>query len=108
LSWMTIFKSIHMAFFVNTSWACTLFRNNKQHVVLGQKRNCHRNMKNDWEKKEKTCSAYLSNKIFANSARVWTRSTSLKFVPTVQLIPYIYPAFVLFIFLCNLCMTFYM
>ena len=34
-------------------------------------------MKNDWEKKEKTCSAYLSNKIFANSARVWTRSTSL-------------------------------
>ena len=38
LSWMTIFKSIHMAFYVNTSWACTLFRNNKQHVVLGQKR----------------------------------------------------------------------
>ena len=34
-------------------------------------------MKNDWEKKEKTCSAYLSSKIFANSARVWTRSTSL-------------------------------
>ena len=34
-------------------------------------------MKNDWEKKEKTCSAYLSNKIFANSARVWTRSTSV-------------------------------
>ena len=34
-------------------------------------------MKNDWEKKEKTCSAYLSNKIFATSARVWTRSTSL-------------------------------
>ena len=34
-------------------------------------------MKNDWEKKEKTCSAYLSDKIFANSARVWTRSTSL-------------------------------
>ena len=32
-------------------------------------------MKNDWEKKEKTCSAYLSNKIFANSARVWKRST---------------------------------
>ena len=37
---MTIFKSIHMAFFVNTSWACALFRNNKQHVVLGQKRKC--------------------------------------------------------------------
>ena len=34
-------------------------------------------MKNDWEKKEKTCSAYLSSKIFANSVRVWTRSTSL-------------------------------
>ena len=34
-------------------------------------------MKNDWEKKEKTCSAYLSSKIFANSARFWTRSTSL-------------------------------
>jgi hypothetical protein len=37
---MTIFKSIHMAFYVNTSWACALFRNNKQHVVLGQKRKC--------------------------------------------------------------------
>ena len=34
-------------------------------------------MKNDWEKKEKTCSAYLSSKLFTNSARVWTRSTSL-------------------------------
>ena len=34
-------------------------------------------MKNDWEKKEKTCSAYLSSKIFATSARVWMRSTSL-------------------------------
>ena len=32
------FKSIHMAFYVNPSWACTRFRNNKQHVVLGQKR----------------------------------------------------------------------
>jgi hypothetical protein len=32
---------------------------------------------NDWEKKEKTCSAYLSSKIFATSALVWTRSTSL-------------------------------
>jgi MFS superfamily sulfate permease-like transporter len=40
--WMTIFKSIHMAFYVNTSWACALFRNNKQHVVPGQKRNCQR------------------------------------------------------------------
>ena len=39
---MTIFKSIHMAFYANTSWACALFRNNKQHVVLGQKRNCQR------------------------------------------------------------------
>ena len=37
---MTIFKSIHMAFYVNTSLACALFRNNKQHVVLGQKRKC--------------------------------------------------------------------
>jgi hypothetical protein len=42
LSWMTIFKSIYMAFYVNTSWACALFRNNKQYVVLGQKRNCQR------------------------------------------------------------------
>jgi hypothetical protein len=33
---MTIFKSIHMAFYVNTSWACALFRNNKQHVVEGK------------------------------------------------------------------------
>jgi hypothetical protein len=32
-------------------------------------------MKNDWEKKA-TCSAYLSSKIFATSAWVWTRSTS--------------------------------
>ena len=32
-------------------------------------------MKNDWEKKA-TCSAYLSSKIFAISAWVWTRSTS--------------------------------
>jgi hypothetical protein len=32
---------------------------------------------NDWEKKEKTCSAYLSSKIFATSARGWTCSTSL-------------------------------
>ena len=39
---MTIFKSVHMAFYANTSWACALFRNNKQHVVLGQKRNCQR------------------------------------------------------------------
>ena len=39
---MTIFKSIHMAFYVNTSWACALFRNNKQHVALEQKRNCQR------------------------------------------------------------------
>ena len=34
-------------------------------------------LKNDWEKKEKTCSAYQSSKIFATSVRVWTRSTSL-------------------------------
>ena len=33
-------------------------------------------MKNDWERKA-TCSVYLSSKIFATSARVWTRSTSL-------------------------------
>ena len=50
-------------------------------------------MKNDWEKKEKTCSAYLSSKIFATSARIWMRNTSLS---SVQLIPYIYPAFVPF------------
>jgi hypothetical protein len=36
---------------------------------------------------------YLSSKIFATSARVWTRSTSLS---SFQLIPYIYPAFVPF------------
>ena len=42
LSLMTIFKSIHMAFYVKPSWACALFRNNKQHVVLGQKRKCQR------------------------------------------------------------------
>jgi hypothetical protein len=42
---MTIFKSIHMAFYANTSRACALFRNNKQHVVLGQKRNCQHFMK---------------------------------------------------------------
>jgi hypothetical protein len=42
LSWMTIFKSIQMAFYVNPSWACTLFRTNKQHVVLGQKWKCQR------------------------------------------------------------------
>ena len=40
--WLTKFKSIHMAFYGNTSWACALFRNNKQHVVIGQKRNCQR------------------------------------------------------------------
>jgi hypothetical protein len=34
---MTIFKSIHMALYANTSWACALLRNNKQHVVLGAK-----------------------------------------------------------------------
>jgi hypothetical protein len=27
-----------MTFYVNPSWACALFRNNKQHVVLGQNR----------------------------------------------------------------------
>jgi hypothetical protein len=27
-----------MTCYVNPSWACALFRNNKQHVVLGQKR----------------------------------------------------------------------
>jgi hypothetical protein len=47
-------------------------------------------------KEGKTCSAYLSSRIFATSARVWTHSTSFEFVPTVQLIPYIYPAFVPF------------
>jgi hypothetical protein len=33
-------------------------------------------MKNDWEKKEKTCSAYSSSKIFATSTRVWMRVRS--------------------------------
>ena len=42
---MTIFKSIHMAFYANTSWACALFRNNKQHVVLGK-----RETVNAWKK----------------------------------------------------------
>jgi hypothetical protein len=36
------FKSIHITFYVNPSWACALFRNNKQHVVIGQKRKCQR------------------------------------------------------------------
>jgi hypothetical protein len=31
-----------MTFYVNLSWACALFRNNKQHVNLGQKRKCQR------------------------------------------------------------------
>ena len=34
-------------------------------------------MKNDWEKKEKTCSAYLSSKILSTSPQIWMRSTSL-------------------------------
>ena len=33
---MTIFKFIHMAFFANTSWACALFRNNKQHEWMNE------------------------------------------------------------------------
>ena len=33
---------ICMTFYVNPSWACTLFRSNKQHVVLEQKRKCQR------------------------------------------------------------------
>ena len=58
-------------------------------------------MKNDWEKKA-TCSAYLSTiikQIVATSAWDLTRSTSLSSLhptATVQLIPYIYPAFVPF------------
>ena len=45
-----------------------------------------------------TCSAYLVNKIFANSARLWTRSASLISFQrsNCELIPYIYPAFVPF------------
>jgi hypothetical protein len=31
-----------MTFYVNPSWACALFRNNKQHVVFGKKRKCQR------------------------------------------------------------------
>jgi hypothetical protein len=33
--------SASLTFYVNPSWACALFRNNK-HVVLGQKRKCQR------------------------------------------------------------------
>jgi hypothetical protein len=104
------------------AWACALFRNNKQHVVLGQKRKCQRveesglwriqrergievqylpngtnagymiywiiSTENDhWHhhkfikyekrfRKEGNASAYISSKIFATSAFVWTRSTS--------------------------------
>ena len=47
--WMTIFKSIHMAFYVNTSWACALFRNNKQHVVLGQRETVNAGKKADFD-----------------------------------------------------------
>ena len=31
-------SNLFMTFYVNPSWACALFRNNKQHVVLGKKR----------------------------------------------------------------------
>ena len=31
-----------MTFYANPSWACALFRNNKQNVVLGQKIKCQR------------------------------------------------------------------
>ena len=48
LSWMTIFKSIHMAFYV-TRLKHALLRNNKQHVVLGQKRKCQRVKKADFD-----------------------------------------------------------
>jgi hypothetical protein len=34
--------NIQIYSYVNTSWACALFRTNTQHVVLGQKRNCQR------------------------------------------------------------------
>ena len=53
-------------------------------------------MKNDWEKKEKTCSAYLSSKFFSQFSASLGAYHFLGFVPTVQLIPYIYPAFVPF------------
>ena len=58
-------------------------------------------MKNDWEKKA-TCSAYLSTIIKQNLCHFSVRfdsSTSLSSLhptATVQLIPYIYPAFVPF------------
>jgi hypothetical protein len=35
-------RYIRKACYVNPSWACSLFRNNKQHVVFGQKRKCQR------------------------------------------------------------------
>jgi hypothetical protein len=35
-------SNLFMTFYVNLSWACALFRNNKQHVVLGKKRKCQR------------------------------------------------------------------
>jgi hypothetical protein len=31
-----------MTFYVNPSWACTFLKNNKQHMVLGQKIKCQR------------------------------------------------------------------
>ena len=44
-------------------------------------------MKNDWEKKEKTCSAYLPSKIFATLSASLDAYHFLEFIPTVQLIP---------------------
>ena len=55
--------SNHMAFYVNTSWACALFRNNKQHVVLGQKRNCQRVEENGlWRIQKKMNRSEVSSK----------------------------------------------
>ena len=54
-----------------------------------------------WEKKA-TCPFYLSNKIFATSGWVWTRSTSFS---SFQMIPYIYSAFVPFERYCTFSST---
>jgi hypothetical protein len=44
-----------MTFYVNPSWACTLFKSNKQHVVLEQKRKCQRVEESGlwWNQREK-------------------------------------------------------
>ena len=63
------------------------------------------NMKNDWEKKEKTCSAYLSSKIFAlqrefgRVAHPWVRSNGPTDPLHISCICSIWKILLLFIFL---------